>query len=861
MASNSFDGPFGKGEFNMHKHFLICIFILLITTGSTSVGKNSKNEDVKYNSIMLKSGLLLSRSDSPERGVRRRFGSMRDADPIRSKFVDGTLPKFRPREDEALAGQDNLKWKGVELDNNGAVPERGSYLYVPYISEKQRVLVMNASGHSEAYVNGEPRSGDVYNRGDVHLPVLMNEGTNQLFFQAGRGSFKVRLYEPPSPVFLLEADTTLPDLVVGETVDTWGAIIVMNATLEQVEGFTLMVDAYGIANKATQVPSIPPLSIRKVGFRIQGTAPYEPGSISCTLKLHEKTGRLSHSIPINLTVVHSDQPRKITFVSDIDGSVQYFALRSATPLSPDDPAPAIVLSCHGAAVQAIGQSRAYSTKSWFHLVAPTNRRPYGYDWEDFGRMDAMEVLDIAMKSLKHDPSRIYLTGHSMGGHGAWYLGVTYPDRFAAVGPSAGWLSRSSYGRRQRENTDESVMESLLNRCQKSGDTVALAANLKHHGIYILHGVDDDNVPASQAQRMAEVLREFHHDWFYHEEPGKGHWWGNEYNDEGSACVDWPFMFDMFARHALSPFSAVRDVEFVTANPGVSSRCHWLAIEGQIRHLDISKAHIHVWPHKRVFMGTTENVALLRINVDHLFTQEPITVELDGQTIENIPYPEDTRSLWFERKNESWQRIEKPSLRNKGPHRYGSIKDELKHRFLFVYGTGGTPEENALAFGKARYDAETFWYRGNGAIEILADSDFKPSHCVDRTVVLYGNAETNRAWSSLLSDSPVRIHRGRIQVGARSLNGEDLAAFFIQPRKDSDIASVIAVSGSGLTGMRSAYSVSFFRSFVRYPDCLVTRVDQKEAGRTENVAVGFFGLDWSVENGEFSFTDEAETSTP
>jgi hypothetical protein len=342
----------------------------------------------------------------------------------------------------------------------------------------------------------------------------------------------------------------------------------------------------------------------------------------------------------------------------------------------------------------------------------------------------------------------------MGGHGAWHIGVTYPDRFAAVGPSAGWLSRSTYGRRRGGEEEESPLEELLSRCRKSGDTVALAANLKQHGVYILHGANDDNVPAAQAQEMAKVLGEFHHDWIYHEEPGQGHWWGNEYNDGGSACVDWPFMFDWFARHALPPSGTVRDIEFVTANPGVSSRCHWLAIEAQVRHLDLSKAHVHVWPGKRLFKGTTENVAVLRLDVGHLRAKEPITVELDDQKLADIPYPQETEILWLGKRDDRWQRIDKPSLQHKGPHRYGAIKDELKHRVLFVYGTHGQPEENAWAFNKARYDAETFWYRGNAAVDIVSDAAFALSRYPDRTVVLYGNAETNRAWSALLTDSPV-----------------------------------------------------------------------------------------------------------
>ena len=55
-------------------------------------------------------------------------------------------------------------------------------------------------------------------------------------------------------------------------------------------------------------------------------------------------------------------------------------------------------------------------------------------------MDALEVLNLAQADLRTDRRRTYLTGHSMGGHGTWIVGVTFPDRFAAIAPSAGWIS-------------------------------------------------------------------------------------------------------------------------------------------------------------------------------------------------------------------------------------------------------------------------------------------------------------------------------------------------------------------------------------------------------------------------------------
>jgi predicted esterase len=850
---------------SLRKHiaFLLILSGLVGNHGPCALGSQGPGENLKEadGAFVPRSGLLLARKGAGARGPGRGPASFSANDPVRVALVNGTLAQFQPQAGEAPAGQSDWQWNQVRFDDRGAAEQRGQCLYVPLVMDEPRTLILHALGQSETYVNGVPRCGNMYDNDYVQLPILLHRGANNLVFRAGRQSFRIRLSEPPCPVFLSPSDTTLPDLVAGQSFDTWGGVVVTNATQEPVEGCSLTLRAAGMKNLATPIPVLAPMTIRKVPVRLQGEAPTETGDVAATLELSNGDGRLLHSIPVKFTVVRADEPRRVTFISLIDGSVQFFALRQAVPLSADDPPPALALSCHGAGVDARGQAAAYSSKSWCHLVAPTNRRPFGYDWEDFGRMDAMEVLDLAQQSLRYDPARVYVTGHSMGGHGAWHLGVTYPDRFAAVGPSAGWLSRSSYGRRSREESDQSPLEALLSRCRKSGDTLALSANLKHEGVYILHGANDDNVPVREAQTMAKVLAEFHHDWVYQEEPGKGHWWGNEYGDGGSACVDWPFMFDLFARHALPPASSVRDVEFVTAHPGISSRCHWLAIEGQIRHLDVSKAHICAWPVQRKFQGTTENVAVLRLDARHLCEKGPLTVELDGQKISGIPFPPETGALYLGREDGQWRVIQKPQPTQKGAHRYGGIKDELRHRFLFVYGTRGTVEEKAWAYDKARYDAETFWYRGNGSVDLVPDVAFDPARYADRTVVLHGNADTNAAWPTLLQDSPVQVRRGQVQIGQRTLRGEDLAALFVQPRRDSDTACVIAVSGSGPLGMRSLYPVSFFVPAVRYPDCLITRVNPGDAGLSRNVAAGFFGLDWSVEKGEFVFADGSGNAAP
>jgi hypothetical protein len=47
------------------------------------------------------------------------------------------------------------------------------------------------------------------------------------------------------------------------------------------------------------------------------------------------------------------------------------------------------------------------------------------------------LLDEVIEEYNIDTDRVYLSGFSMGGYGAWYLAVHHPEKFAAVFPVAG----------------------------------------------------------------------------------------------------------------------------------------------------------------------------------------------------------------------------------------------------------------------------------------------------------------------------------------------------------------------------------------------------------------------------------------
>ena len=114
----------------------------------------------------------------------------------------------------------------------------------------------------------------------------------------------------------------------------------------------------------------------------------------------------------------------------------------------------------------------------FIIIAP--QCPEGKRWDG---EDLLQLLDHVTKQYAVDKTRVYLTGLSMGGYGTWSLGVTHPERFAAIAPICG---------------GGQTIDVLL-----SGNR---AAALKAMGVWAFHGAKDPVVPLEESQRMVDALK-------------------------------------------------------------------------------------------------------------------------------------------------------------------------------------------------------------------------------------------------------------------------------------------------------------------------------------------------------------------
>jgi len=754
-------------------------------------------------------------------------------------------------------GEDQA-WAPVETNKEGWIENRafaGGYLHVVVDSAKARTMILDATGFYVAWINGEPRGGEKYGADYLRHPVRLAQGRNALLFRGERGRFKGRLYEPPAEVSFTDKDMTLPDLVLGDKGPAWAGLRLINATGERLTGIEVISRVGEREVRTALGASVAPLLTQKLAVPLAIDAPSAEGPVKIEIRARARAGRRTVETPpftVELKAVPATAHRSKTFVSAIDGSVQYFGV---APLvrgegQPAGGRPALILTLHGAGVEGIGQARAYKPKDWAWIVAATNRRPYGFDWEDWGRLDALEVLAEASRLYGTDPDRTFLTGHSMGGHGTWQVGATVPGPWAAIAPSAGWHSFTSYGGGATYK-DPSPVEKMLLRANNPSETTALARNFLSYGIYILHGDQDDNVPVGQARTMRELLGTFHPDFAYYERPGAGHWWGNE-------CVDWPPLMQFLRERVRRANEEVRKVEFVTANPGVSAGSRWIGILAQLRPLEHSRVVIERDEAGKTFKGTTENIERLAIDVPAAAggggeAEGKVTIELDGSKVEAQPAP-GAGSVYLERREKGWVQTGAPALGSKGPHRTGGFKNAFRHGFVLVYGTRGDAAEDARTFGKAKFDAEMFWVRGNAGIEVLPDTAFDPAKHKDRSVILYGNADTNTAWAKLLAASPVEVRNGWARAGEKRYNGGDYAAYFVRPHPGSDVASVGAVAWTGKAGWIAASPGQYFISGAGFPDLLLFSAEILRAGTAGVRAVGWFGNDWSLERGDIVWSE-------
>jgi predicted esterase len=198
--------------------------------------------------------------------------------------------------------------------------------------------------------------------------------------------------------------------------------------------------------------------------------------------------------------------------SAIDNTLQPYSV--FIPLDYDEKTPTpLFVTLHGSGVDerrtiynmtiTLQRARARKRLGKFIVLSPKARGLSDWYLGDSGK-DVIECLDHVKKLYRIDERNIILDGFSMGGYGAWRLGLLYPNLFKAIIIRSGAISAPM--RLKGEN----VLD-LLDK-----------AKTKRINIFIVHGDKDNAVPVKNARLAVQKLEELGIEFNYAEVKGAAH---------------------------------------------------------------------------------------------------------------------------------------------------------------------------------------------------------------------------------------------------------------------------------------------------------------------------------------------------
>jgi predicted peptidase len=156
---------------------------------------------------------------------------------------------------------------------------------------------------------------------------------------------------------------------------------------------------------------------------------------------------------------------------------------------------------------------------------------FGEEWYGEQEQQALAALEATIREFHGDRRRIYLTGVSMGGEGAWYM-ARHRRKFAAVVPVCGEVVR------QPDDpfpTDPPPDIARIAGAQDPYGTLAQA--IGKMPVWAFHGTEDTVIPVTESRKMVAALQAAGGNVHYTEVPGVGHEvWDVAYAND--AMVKW-----------------------------------------------------------------------------------------------------------------------------------------------------------------------------------------------------------------------------------------------------------------------------------------------------------------------------------
>ncbi|MEP3481271.1 MAG: prolyl oligopeptidase family serine peptidase [Fuerstiella sp.] len=529
------------------------------------------------------------------------------------------------------------------------------------------------------------------------------------------------------------------------------------------------------------------------------------------------------------------------YVSAVDGSIQPYALSLPEGVDPlSGKRWPLYVKLHGRA-DTMNETNFISRhegkplpkgQTWIQLDV-YGRGNNAYRWA--GETDVFEAIKDVGRRFRIDSKRITVHGFSMGGAGAWHLGMHHPGKWSSMGAGAGFVDFYRY-QKQSEQRPTWQHQNLT-----IYDTVNYALNAANLPVVGYGGENDSQLLTGKMMKQAAEKVGVDFKLLI----GKG--MGHKFDDVSlKSFMD----FHAAASKKGRPASLSRDkIQFVTHTLKYN-KCDWLTIQ----ELDNVFAPTTITAERATdgtMKITTENVLAFSVSRD-------IAQDITADDSEKLPCIDAAEGLlpevYYVKESGGWVELDyEASLsftsnpnRNKRHDLQGPIDDAFMNSFVCVTPTGTARSKTHSAW--ANWTLNRFrtefdkWMRAK--LPEIKDADLSVEQLRDSNVILFGDPDSNSVLKSILAELPIQWEGKVITVnGDRyDMSKHGLSMIFPNPRNPKRYV----VINSGHTFHDKDFKASNSWLFPRLGDIAIQKFERTEDGFSEStVWASNFDSRWNL----------------
>lgn len=519
----------------------------------------------------------------------------------------------------------------------------------------------------------------------------------------------------------------------------------------------------------------------------------------------------------------------LAYRSRVDQSVQPYAVTLPRTFTPDRSVRwPLHVKLHGrngrltevSFIQSFEGRQVDEQQDWIQLDV-FGRTNNAYRWS--GETDVFEALADVQRRFAIDHRRITMHGFSMGGAGAWHLGLHHPSKWCSVGPGAGFVDFYNY---------QGVTERLPDyQHQTLGiyDAVDYALNAANVPVCTYGGELDKQLVASTS--MVAAAKELDVSIKLLVGPGMGHKFHPDSFRE----------FMAFHREASQrgrpTYAGRRKIRFTTRTLKYNN-CDWLTIEeiGQQYAPATVEAEIN---RDGDVVITTENVDVLQlareVGTFVILDGDLLPLNSAGDGLLPGVYYRRNRSEWIVMDYDDSRRFQKNVDVRKRHNLQGPIDDAFMEPFICVRGTGQPWSASLQGYANwtlSRFEREyDKWLRAR--VPVVDDDQLSEDHISSRNLILFGDPGSNQVLAKIVEQLPVKWSRDSIEVAGRTYKTADHCVSLIFPNPLN--TSRYVVINSGHTFHERDFKASNSWLFPRLGDIAVIRFQQDGEAFVEDTA--------------------------